>query len=89
MNADISVEKVDHFIFHQANNRINEAIAKKLNLPQEKVYSNIHKYGNTSSASIPILLDELNREGRIKKGDLILFSALGGGITYGSALIRW
>jgi 3-oxoacyl-[acyl-carrier-protein] synthase-3 len=60
-----------------------------LNLPEEKVFVNIQKYGNTSSASIPIALDEANREGRIKDGDLILFNAFGAGLTWGAALVRW
>ncbi len=89
MKADIPLEKVDHFIFHQANIRINETIAEKLNIPLSKVHSNIHKYGNTSAASVPILLDEVNREGKIKKGDLVLFGALGSGLVYGASLLRW
>ena len=89
MKADIPLEKVDHFLFHQANIRINEAIAEKLNIPLHKVHSNIHKYGNTSAASVPILLDELNREGKIKKGELVLFGALGSGLIYGTSLLRW
>jgi len=60
-----------------------------LNLPEEKVFVNIQKYGNTSSASIPIALDEANREGRIKTGDLLLFNAFGAGLTWGAALVRW
>lgn len=74
---------------HQANRRIIEATGKRIGLPAEKVFVNLHKYGNTSSASIPIALDEANREGRLKGGDLVLLNAFGGGFTYGSALIRW
>ncbi len=74
---------------HQANRRIIEATAKRIGLPEEKVFVNLHKYGNTSSASIPIALDEANREGRLKSADLVLLDAFGGGFTYGSALIRW
>lgn len=74
---------------HQANRRIIDAIAKRLELPPEKVMINIHKYGNTSSASIPISLDEANRSGRLKPGDLVMLDAFGGGFTYGSALMRW
>ncbi|MBW2221880.1 MAG: 3-oxoacyl-ACP synthase, partial [Deltaproteobacteria bacterium] len=81
--------EIDLFIPHQANLRIIQAIAKRLNLPEEKVFVNIQKYGNTSSASIPIALDEANREGRIKDGDLILFNAFGAGLTWGAALVRW
>ncbi len=81
--------EIDLFIPHQANLRIIQAIAKRLNLPEEKVFVNIHKYGNTSSASIPIALDEANREGRIKEGDMLLFNAFGAGLTWGAALVRW
>ena len=89
MKADTPIQNVDHFFFHQANIRINEAVAEKLEIPAEKLYSNIHKYGNTSAASIPILLDETNREGKIKEGDLVLFAALGSGLTYEALLLRW
>lgn len=82
--SDISL-----FIPHQANRRIIDAIAKRLDLGADKVFVNLHRYGNTSSASIPIALDEANRNGRIAPGDLILLDAFGGGFTYGSALIRW
>jgi len=74
---------------HQANDRIIQAIAKRLNLSSEKVFVNIHKYGNTSSASVPIALDEANRQGRIKENDLVLLDAFGSGFTWGSALIKW
>lgn len=81
--------EIDLLIPHQANLRIIQAIAKRLNLPEEKVFVNIHKYGNTSSASIPIALDEANRAGRIKEGNLLLLNAFGAGLTWGSALVRW
>lgn len=81
--------EIDLLIPHQANLRIIQAIAKRLNLPDEKVFVNIHKYGNTSSASIPIALDEANREGRIKEGNLVVFNAFGAGLTWGAALVRW
>lgn len=77
------------FIPHQANRRIIDAIAKRLDLDSGRVFVNLHRYGNTSSASIPIALDEANRQGRLKSGDLLLLDAFGGGFTYGSALIRW
>lgn len=77
------------FIPHQANRRIIDAIAKRLDLDTGRVFVNLHRYGNTSSASIPIALDEANRQGRLKPGDLLLLDAFGGGFTYGSALIRW
>ncbi len=85
----IEDSEIDLLIPHQANLRIIQAIAKRLNLPEEKVFVNIHKYGNTSSASIPIALDEANRSGRIKDGDLLLLNAFGAGLTWGAALVRW
>ena len=87
--ANISPDQLDLFIPHQANQRITEAVRERLNVPAEKVYSNICRVGNTSSASIPICLDECIRSGRIKKGDLILMSAFGAGVTWGSVLMRW
>jgi len=86
---NIKDHEIDLLIPHQANLRIIQAIAKRLNLPDEKVYVNIHKYGNTSSASIPIALDEANREGKIKEDNLLLFNAFGAGLTWGAALVRW
>ena len=82
-------EQLDLFIPHQANQRITDAVRERLGLPAEKVYSNISHVGNTSSASIPICLDECARSGRIKKGDVILMSAFGAGVTWGSILMRW
>lgn len=82
--ADISM-----FIPHQANRRIIDATAKRLGLAEEKVFVNLHNYGNTSSASIPISLDEANRSGCMKAGDIILLDAFGGGFTFGSVLMRW
>jgi 3-oxoacyl-[acyl-carrier-protein] synthase-3 len=74
---------------HQANTRIIEAAAKMINFPMEKVYLNIDRYGNTSSATIPIALDEMNRSGMLKPGNLILLCSFGTGVTWGGALIRW
>ncbi len=79
---------IDLFVVHQANIRIIQMIAKNLSLPDEKVFKNISKYGNTSSASIPIALDEAIRGGRIKEGALVLLGAFGGGLTWGTTLIR-
>ncbi|MCL5671587.1 MAG: ketoacyl-ACP synthase III [Acidobacteria bacterium] len=87
--AKVTPEEIDLFIPHQANQRITEAVRERLGLPVEKTYSNISRVGNTSSASIPICLDECVRNGRIKKGDLILMSAFGAGVTWGSVLMRW
>lgn len=83
------VSDVDLFIAHQANARIIYAVAQRLSLPEERIYINIDQYGNTSAASIPIALDEAVRAGRVRKGDLVLLSAFGSGLTWGSALIRW
>ncbi|HXH49832.1 MAG TPA: beta-ketoacyl-ACP synthase III [Terriglobia bacterium] len=87
--ANVQPGEIDLFIPHQANFRITEAVRERLGVPAEKVYSNINRVGNTSSASIPICLDECVRSGRIKKGDLILMSAFGAGVTWGSVLLRW
>jgi 3-oxoacyl-[acyl-carrier-protein] synthase-3 len=74
---------------HQANERILTATAERLQIPPERCMNNIARYGNTSSASIPIALDEYARDGRLKRGDLILITAFGGGLTWGAALVRW
>ncbi len=74
---------------HQANLRIIQATAERLEIPMEKVFVNIDKYGNTSAASIPIALDEAVRQGRIRDGDFLLLEAFGGGLTWASALIKW
>ena len=87
--AGVSPDQVSLFIPHQANQRITDAVRQRLGVPEEKVYSNISHVGNTSSASIPICLDECVRAGRIKKGDLILMSAFGAGVTWGAVLMRW
>ncbi|MBC8017088.1 MAG: ketoacyl-ACP synthase III, partial [Verrucomicrobia bacterium] len=85
----LSLSDISLFIPHQANRRIINAIAKRLGLSEDKVFVNLHNYGNTSSASIPISLDEANRAGCMKPGDIVLLDAFGGGFTYGSALMRW
>ena len=80
---------IDYMIPHQANMRIIEAAAKMVNFPMEKVYLNIERYGNTSSATIPIALDEMNRGGMLKAGSLILTCSFGTGVTWGGAVVRW
>jgi 3-oxoacyl-[acyl-carrier-protein] synthase-3 len=80
---------IDLFIPHQANRRILEATAKRLGLGDEQVYINVDRFGNTSGASIPLALDEANRAGRVKDGDIVLLDAFGGGFTWASALLRW
>ena len=82
-------ENIKYFILHQANYRIIEAAARRLKLPLERFPMNIERYGNTSGASIPILLDELNREGRLKPGDKLVLSGFGAGLTWGATLITW
>ncbi|MFH0883459.1 MAG: beta-ketoacyl-ACP synthase III [bacterium] len=86
--AGLTSDDLDLMIPHQANIRIIDATVKRLNLPQEKVYINVERYGNTSSASIPIAFDEVRRGGLVKEGDVVLFVAFGGGFTWGSAVIR-
>jgi 3-oxoacyl-[acyl-carrier-protein] synthase-3 len=85
----IGIGDVDLIIPHQANARIVQAAAKRLKVPEEKFYLNIEEYANTSAASIPIALDELNRAGKLKSGELILFVGFGGGLTYGANLVVW
>lgn len=87
--AGVPQDKLDLLIPHQANFRIIDAIGRQLGLPMEKVYVNIDKYGNTSSASIPIALDEAVRAGRIKPGHHVMLVAFGAGLTWGAALMRW
>lgn len=82
-------DEIDLFIPHQANQRITEAVADRLNVDLSNVYSNIAVHGNTSSASIPIALDECVEGGRIKEGDLVLMASFGGGVTWGAVLMRW
>ena len=82
-------EDIDLFIPHQANQRITEAVADRLNVDSSKVYSNIAVHGNTSSASIPIALDECVQSGRVKQGDLVMMASFGGGVTWGAVLVRW
>lgn len=85
----MTVDMLDWFIPHQANFRIIEAVASRLKLPMEKVLVNVDRYGNTSSATIPSMLDEAVRDGRIQKGQTVLLDAFGAGLTYGAVLLRW
>ena len=82
-------EDITLFVPHQANKRIIEAAAERLGMPMDKVVITIDKTGNTTAASIPIALNQANREGRIKEGDYILFASFGAGLTWGSAIVRW
>jgi len=88
-NAGLTHEDLRWFVPHQANQRIISAVGQRLGIDEEKVYSNIARYGNTSAASIPIALDELNRAGNIDPGDLVLFAAFGSGLTWGAGLVKW
>jgi 3-oxoacyl-[acyl-carrier-protein] synthase-3 len=83
------IEDVHLVVPHQANLRITEAVAQRLGIGMDKVYSNIHKYGNTTGATIPICLSEAWQEGRIKEGDLVALASFGSGFTWASALVRW
>lgn len=87
--AGFTVDDVDLVIPHQANQRITDAVASRLGVTEEKVYSNIAMHGNTSSASIPIAMDECIESGRIKEGSLVLLTAFGGGITWGATVLRF
>ena len=86
--ANIASDQIDLLINHQANKRIIDAVAERLNLPNEKVFINLNEYGNTSAATIPLALDEAIRKGRLKTGELCLMVAFGGGFTWASALVK-
>jgi 3-oxoacyl-[acyl-carrier-protein] synthase-3 len=87
--AGLKPEELDLLVPHQANYRIIDATARRLGLPMEKVFVNLDRYGNTSSASIPLALDEAKRAGRIKPGDLVEMVTFGGGFTWAAAVVRW
>jgi 3-oxoacyl-[acyl-carrier-protein] synthase III len=86
--AGVAIDEVDWFVPHQANQRILDGVARKLGIDVDKVVSTVALHGNTSAASVPLALDVAVRDGRIKKGDLVLMEALGGGLTWGAALVR-
>jgi len=87
--ANLSLDQIDWFVPHQANQRILDSTAKKLGIDPAKVISTVALHGNTSAASVPLALVAAVRDGRIKRGDLVLLEAMGGGFTWGSALLRW
>ncbi len=87
--AGLTTQDIEWIIPHQANSRILQQVAKRLDAPFEKVYLTIEKYANISSATVPIALDEAVRNGSITRGDLVVLTAFGGGLTWGSSLIRW
>jgi 3-oxoacyl-[acyl-carrier-protein] synthase-3 len=86
---DVTIDDVDLFFFHQANLRINEAVAQRLGIPAEKVYNTIHKYGNTTAATIPLGMRDAVEDGTLQPGMLVAIAAFGGGFTWGSMLLRW
>jgi len=88
-DVGITADDLTLVVPHQANIRIIDALIKRLKVDKDKVYMNIEKYGNTSAASVPLALDEANREGRLKPGDYVLMVAFGGGLIWGAALVRW
>lgn len=87
--SGLRAQDIRYFLLHQANRRILDAAASRLGVEADRVPMNVARYGNTSAATIPILLDELSREGRIAAGDLLVFCAFGGGLTTGAAIVRW
>ena len=87
--SGLNKDNITYYILHQANFRILDYIRHRFGVDGSKLPMNVDKYGNTSSASIPMLLDELNREGKLRKGDLLAFSAFGAGFTSGACIIEW
>jgi 3-oxoacyl-[acyl-carrier-protein] synthase-3 len=88
-DAGIKTEDVNLFLFHQANLRINEAVASKLEIPSRRVFNNIQRYGNCSAASIPMLMAEAQEQQLVERGQLVCMTAFGSGFTWGSAILRW
>ena len=87
--AGIKLDEVDLFLFHQANLRINEFVANALEIPEERTFNNIMRYGNCSAGSIPMLLAESSRQGKLERGQLVSLTGFGSGFSWGSAIIRW
>jgi len=87
--AGLTASSIDWLLLHQANQRILDAVATRLEVPPERVISNLANYGNTSAASIPLALDEAVRGGKVKSGDTIAAAGFGAGLTWGSAIVRW
>lgn len=88
-SAGVRIEDIRWLVPHQANIRIIKAVGKRLEMPAERVYMNLQKYGNTSAATVPICLDELVRGGKVSRGDHLLLTAFGGGLTWGAQVLRW
>ena len=87
--CELDITQIKCLIAHQANRRIIEAVGERLGAAPEQIFMNLHKYGNTSAASVAIALDEAVQEGRLHRGDLALLVAFGGGLTWGAAVIEW
>ena len=87
--SGVSIDDIKYIVPHQANSRIIDIVARKLNVPIEKFYLNISEYGNTSAASVAIALGEMSNKGMLEKGDKIIISGFGAGLTWGSMLIEW
>ena len=87
--CNLSIDDISMLVSHQMNARIIESAAKRLKLPNEKVFININEYGNTSAASVPIAFDECVRKGKIKRGDIVLLVAFGAGLTWGANVIEF
>lgn len=88
-DADVKVEDVKYFVLHQANLRIIQSVAKRLHVSEEKFPIGLDHCGNMSAASVPVLLDEINRKGMLQKGDKIVLSGFGGGLSWGSIVMEW
>ena len=88
-HAELDTAQVDWFIPHQANTRILTAVAERLGIPAERCHVNVDRFGNTSAASIPIALDEAVREGKVRRGDVVLMTAFGAGLTWAASVVRW
>ena len=87
--AQMDKDEVDWYVLHQANERILQAVSRRLGIPMEKFPMNLMEYGNTSAASVPILLDEANRRGLLQRGQKVILSGFGAGLTWAGALLEW
>lgn len=87
--AGLTIEDIDLFVIHQANIRIIEAVSKRLKVPMEKFPTNLENCGNISAGSVPVLLDQVNRSGKIRQGDKIVLAGFGAGLTWGASVLTW
>ena len=87
--AGLTVEDIDLFVIHQANIRIIESVSKRLKVPMEKFPTNLENCGNISAGSVPVLLDQVNRSGKIRQGDKIVLAGFGAGLTWGASVLTW